>query len=322
MGGQLMDQQMDQRGKKKSGRHLTPLKPGDQVAIVAPGFRSTVQDLQAAIRFVEKQKWIPVISPKIFNKNFLFSNEDDFRAHDLIKALVNPEISAVWCLRGGWGSQRLLPALAAVSRPQRSKYFIGLSDITSLHVFLNQNWGWPTLHGPVLERMGKGVPPASEKLILKILKGETTQWSCKSLKPLNRQAESQQLTGKIVGGNLTVLQTGIGTDWQVKPDGKFLFIEDVHERGYRIDRMLTQFDQAGLLKKCEGILLGDFTLSEEPGNKPSLLPKVWKAWASQLKIPIWSGVPSGHGNQQWTLGLNMNCTINSTGKSGSLHVSI
>ncbi|HND86039.1 MAG TPA: LD-carboxypeptidase, partial [Pseudobdellovibrionaceae bacterium] len=247
---------------------------------------------------------------------------DDFRAHDLIKALVNPEISAVWCLRGGWGSQRLLPALAKVSQPQIAKFFIGLSDITSLHVFLNQHWGWQTLHGPVLERMGKGVPPASEKLILQILKGETTKWSCHRLKPLNLAAKDQQIKGKIVGGNLTVLQTGIGTDWQVNPAGKILFIEDVHERGYRIDRMLTQFEQSGLLKKCEGILLGDFTLSEEPGNKPSLLPKVWKSWASQLKIPIWSGVPSGHGNQQWTLGLNMNCTINSTEKSGSLHVSI
>lgn len=273
-----------------------PLQAGDVVDVVAPGYPTSREAIEGARRFLIRWGLIPRIPPDLMAPHFLHSNEDPQRFLHLKKALLAQDSKAVWCLRGGYGSNRLLPLLAKLKAPAEAKLFIGISDITSLHVFLNQEWGWPTLHGPLMDRVGAGkLSPRHERELKRLLFGDDSKITFDQLKPLNEAARKRRrLTGAIVGGNLTVLQSQIGTPYEFSAKGKFLFIEDIGERGYRIDRMLEQIRQAGLFKSCRGLLIGDFIGGEEPMSQKNLTSLVFQRWAKDLDIPVFSGVEAGH----------------------------
>ncbi len=130
------------------------LKPGDVVDVVAPGWKCSPKDLKLALEELKSWQLTPRVPKNIFAKESLFSNSDQERFMQLKRALLAKDSQAVWCLRGGYGSIRLIPYLAKLKKPSFCKAFLGLSDITSLHLFLNQYWNWSTIHGPLLERHG------------------------------------------------------------------------------------------------------------------------------------------------------------------------
>lgn len=280
-------------------RPWTALKKGDIVDVVAPGYASKPADVEAARRYLVSWGLIPRIPPGLISPHFLHSNEDHERFRFLRDALVAEDSAAVWCLRGGYGSNRLLPALARVKKPKRTKLFIGISDITSLHVFLLQEWGWPTVHGPLLDRLGaKKVKPVHEREIRELIFGESRDIVFKNLKPMNEAARRMKsVRGPIVGGNLVTLQSTLGTPWQVDLHGKLLFVEELAERGYRIDRIFEHLRQAGALRGCRGILVGDFLGGLEPDGRDLVKP-VLRRWAGELLIPMYSGLAAGHGDVQ------------------------
>jgi muramoyltetrapeptide carboxypeptidase len=136
---------------------------------------------------------------------------------------------------------------------------------------------------------------------------------------LNEAAKrTRSLKSKIVGGNLTVLQSSMGTPWQIEAQRKLLFLEDLGERGYRIDRMLEQFRQGGVLKKCDGIILGDFLGGEEPATKKNNFAQVFKRWAGDLEIPLFQGVQAGHAMIQRPVPLNTPCVLEMEKSHGRL----
>lgn len=276
-----------------------PLEPGDVVDVVAPGYPASREAVEGARRFLTRWGLIPRIPADLMAPHFLHANTDEKRLEHLKRALLAKDSKAVWCLRGGYGSNRLLPALAKIKKPTDAKLFIGISDITTLHVFLNQEWGWATVHGPLLDRMGAGrIRPRHERELKRLLFGEDRRIEFTGLKALNEAAAKRRtLRASIIGGNLTVLQSLIGTPWSFSGSGHFLFVEDIGERGYRIDRIFEHIRQAGLFKGCRGLLIGDFVGGEEPQGK-NLIPAVIKRWAKDLDLPLYSGLEAGHGEIQ------------------------
>lgn len=297
------------------------LKEGDIVDVVSPGFASTPEEVESARRFLLKWGLVPRIPKNLIQKHFLHSNSDEKRFGFLKDALEAKDSKIVWCLRGGYGSNRLLPLLDKVKRPQQQKLLVGISDITSLHVYFEQKWKWPTFHASLLDRMGSGkVPPKIEKETMDLLFGKTTSVEFKKLKAMNPAAmKLKTVKSSVVGGNLIVLQSTLGTPYQLNTDGKILFIEDLGERGYRVDRVLEHFDQAGLFKKCKGLVIGEFLGGQESNGK-TLWPQVFKSWAERLDIPVFSGMEAGHGVIQRPLPLLTEAVL-SGGKKGSLWIS-
>lgn len=291
---------------------------GDVIDVIAPGYPSQPHEVEGARQFLLKWKLQPRIPKGIIKPHFLHAHEDEQRFAFLKAAIESRDSRVIWCLRGGYGSNRLLPMLAKLKKPKAPKLLIGISDITSLHTFFTQEWGWPTLHGPLLDHMGRDlVSPKFEKELHDILFGQKTSVEFKKLKPLNEAARKiRQLKSRVVGGNLTVLQSTIGTPWQIQTRKSLLFVEDIGERGYRIDRMFEQFRQAGLFKQCHGLLLGDFIGGDEPLTKKNNFQLVFKRWAQDLEIPVFQGLEAGHAVIQRPVPFNTPCTLkNENGKS-------
>lgn len=283
----------------------------DIVDVVAPGYAVKADEVEKAREFLLRWNLVPRIPKNIIKPHFLHAHEDEQRFDFLKKALLSKDSHIIWCLRGGYGSNRLLPMLAKLRKPREPKLLIGISDITSLHTFLIQEWGWSTLHAPLLDRLGKKlVSPKHEKELHNILFGDQSDIEFKKLKPLNNAALNiKLLRSKIVGGNLTVLQSTLGTPWQIRTRGNLLFVEDLGERGYRIDRMFEQFRQAGIFKSCAGLILGDFIGGEEPATGKNNFNKVFKRWSQDLEIPVFQGLEAGHASIQRPVPFNTPCDL-------------
>ncbi len=287
-----------------------PLIPGDIIDIIAPGYPVKPEVLSLVKKKIKKHGYTPRVSPYLLAPQFFHSNSDQVRLSQLKAALVAKDSKAVWCLRGGYGSNRLIPGLGKIKKMYKPKIFIGISDITSLHVFLNQKWQWPTLHGALLDRV---VESSQEEIWLNelfdILVGQKKEVLFSDLRPMNNKARRlRKKEAMIVGGNLTTLQSALGTPFEVQTKGRFLFLEDIGERGYRIDRMLVHLKQAGCLKDCEGVLFGHFVGGDEPANsEKAVLNRVEEALVrfamENPSLPIWNGVESGHGKFLRTLPL-------------------
>jgi muramoyltetrapeptide carboxypeptidase len=274
------------------------LAPGDIVDVVAPGFRCSPEQLAGGIRFLKRQGLIPRVPPDLFGPDLLCANTDAQRYSQLRKALYARDSRAVWGVRGGYGAIRIIQRLQTLKPPAHPKLVIGYSDVTTLHQLLNQFWGWPSLHGPFLDRLG-GTNMREEdrrELDAVLFRGERHTVFA-DLAPLNAAARRRQLiSGKLTGGNLTVLQSTLATALQRRPSG-ILFLEDVGERGYRIDRMLEHLRQAGVLRNLKAIVFGTFLGGAETDGS-NLGPAVLARFAQSVAIPVLAGMEAGHGPGQ------------------------
>jgi len=232
------------------------------------------------------------IPSKCFIKGKLpfLASGDEVRFNCLRDALFDESNNVVWSLRGGYGSARLMPYLQKLSKPAKEKFFIGFSDITALHLFLSQEWGWKTIHGSNIADLLKPEKDQSNLTKLaEILKGKVKQVTIDNLLPLNDIAKSSELVnGKLTGGNLTMLQTSIGTNWQIKTTDKILFLEDVNISPYQLDRGLLHLQQAGLLKSVKAIIFGTF----DKDSEATML--VLHNFADSLKVPVFKTNKFGH----------------------------
>ncbi|MBX3112171.1 MAG: LD-carboxypeptidase [Fimbriimonadaceae bacterium] len=286
------------------------LKPGDSVALIAPA--STMPDaaeVESARQFVFSLGFRPVFGLHATKTWGYLAGTDEERAADLNWALRDPSVDGIMCLRGGYGAMRFLPSIDYEAARAHPKVFIGYSDITALLVAITQKAGVVTFHGPV------GTSSVSEF---------STNWMMRALtqpRPLGTYTQPDpakagkgdfelvtvhggKASGPLVGGNLTLLSCLMGTPYAPDIAGKILFIEEVQEAPYRIDRMLTQMWLSGDLQKVRGVALGQFTDcdSQEPGSSWRVRDIV----ALRLKplgVPVLSGLPIGHVKDKITLPL-------------------
>ena len=279
------------------------LKIGDRIEIIAPASRCSAEQLNSIINTLTSWGLVCSVNDNLFGDDLLCANSDEARFEALKNALLNPETKAVICARGGYGSLRLIPDLTQVPPPNFAKLFIGMSDITALNLFLQQTWQWPVVHGALApDKFSQESTDALKSLIF----GETEDIKFTG-EALNQAAQEKiSIQSTLTGGNLSILQASIGTIWQVDGREKIVFIEEVSERGYRIDRMLEHLRQAGIFKDVAAIIFGDFTGGNEP-NGSSLINPVLTRFASDFKIPVVKIPGIGHDfiNKPLPLGTNV-----------------
>ncbi len=270
---------------------LPTLKSGDSVHIIAPASRSSDKDLTNLKELLTSWQLNCIIDADIFGEDLLCANSDEVRFKILKNALLNPESKAVICARGGYGSMRLIPKLANIIPPKQAKLFVGMSDITALNLYLSQQWQWPVIHGALAVDRFSQESIASLKSILfrEIAQIEFSGLSCNTL------AENKNtLEAEITGGNLCLIEASIGTTWQINSENKIILLEEISERGYRVDRMLEHLQQAGVFEKAVAIVLGDF-LGGDESNGTNLVQPVLNRFAKSCKIPVVSVKGIGHG---------------------------
>ncbi len=289
---------------------LAPLVQGDLIDIVAPGSASDAALILRACAVLQSWGYQTRVPADLIMPDLFLSNSDQYRFTSLKNALIATDSKAIWCVRGGYGSLRLLPHLNKLKKPKQKKLLIGFSDITSIQLFLTQNWNWPSLHGPLLDRLGaESLQPENLHELRSLLNGSQSETEFSKLKPINAAAKKGKLIeGTISGGNLMVSTSTLGTVNQISSNGKILFFEELSERGYRIDRCLQQMNQAGVFKNASAIIFGDFLKCHEPNGEDLSLPTLEKFFKDH-KIPAFVGVELGHGSIQRPIFFNTKAKI-------------
>ncbi|MFK3795087.1 LD-carboxypeptidase [Pseudomonas sp. NPDC088444] len=283
------------------------LRAGDAVALVSPAGPVAESRVQAAVRELTSWGLQPRVYPHALDAEHYLAGSDAHRTADLNDALADPEIRAVLCNRGGYGVQRILQHLDYDAVRRDPKLVTGFSDITALHAALWHHTGLATVHGPVAAQLERGGLFAST-LKHALMSTEPTRIQADPDEPTYRVRTSGVARGTLLGGNLSILSTCVGTPFMPDLDGAILLIEDVGELAYRVDRLLTHLGNCGLLQRVAGIAVGQFS---EPGhgNNPIRPPDVLMERLGSLGIPLLGGLSIGHGDRNLAVALGREATL-------------
>jgi muramoyltetrapeptide carboxypeptidase len=300
-------------------RHL---RAGDTIGIVSPA-SATFQtvDLQVARESLEALGLKVAVGPHMLDRRGYLGGDDKARAADINAFYGDPSVAAIHAIRGGWGSARVLPYLDYDLIRRNPKILIGYSDITALHMAIQARSGVVTIHGPIA--LGRWDPWSIDYFKRVVFDAQPlTYLPKKDISDKNALAQTeyrvQTITpgtarGRLLGGNLTVLTTILGSPYVPDFENVILFTEDTHEEPYSIDRMLTQLKLAGILGKLKGFVFGgcaECTVSE--GNYGALtLEEIFNDHIKPLGIPAWFGAMIGHQQPQWTLAEGIQVEIDS-----------
>ena len=288
-----------------------PLFPGARVALVAPASAVPAEKLEPALEYVRSLKLEPVLYPSCFfeNRDGYLAATDIQRAKDLNDAFADSSIDGIWCIRGGYGGHRILPLLDADLIRNNPKWFGGYSDVTALHTFFNQVCGFETYHVTM-----PSTEPNPDAYTLCWLKKALFGNLCGKLDAPEGQKTTMLVpgtaTGPLCGGNLSLLAASLGTPWEIDTKGKILFLEDIGEKTYRVDSMLTQLRNAGKFRDCAGIILGAWTdCPPEYPEKTLLLPEIFDQLIVPAGKPCIADVACGHILPTLSLPLGRSCTL-------------
>jgi muramoyltetrapeptide carboxypeptidase len=277
------------------------LGPGARVALVAPaGPLRGPGDLERAEANARLLGWEPVVGRHALARGCYFAGPDQARLEDLNAALADPDVDAVWCLRGGYGAMRLLPAVDFAALAGRPRPLLGYSDVTALHCGVAACVpGFVTFHGPTARA---ALSPFSRASLERAL--VTGEDPCGAA-PAARTLRPGRAAGRLAGGNLALLAALVGTPWAPRFAGAIVVLEDVGEAIYRVDRMLRQLLLAGTFDGCAGIAFGECTdcPADCADDGSRTLDDVVAELAATLGVPAVAGVPVGHIDDQWTLPL-------------------
>ena len=269
------------------------LRPGDRVAIVAPASPFAPDEIDAGKTELRRLGFEPVHTEAVYDRDGYVAGPAEVRARDLRAAWTDPTVAAIVAARGGYGSVHLLPLLRAQTFRETPKALIGFSDITSLQTWLLQDCGVVPFHGPMIERrLAHGPAAYDEDTFIRCL--------CRA-EPLGEIAPPQleaikagEAAGELVGGTLTQLVSSLGTPYAFDPPaGCVLFLDEVAERPYRLDRLLTQLRLSGLLVRVAAIVCNDLPRCSEPGGNAAARDVVARVLAD-FPGPILFGLPAGH----------------------------
>ncbi|HEY9171299.1 MAG TPA: LD-carboxypeptidase [Verrucomicrobiae bacterium] len=287
------------------------LQPGDTLGILAPASAPPdPNSLDRAVAALEKLGFRIRLAPNVRKRRGFLAGGDRERASDLMRLFADPKVNAILCVRGGYGTARLLPLLDYAVLRSHPKIFVGYSDITSLHCAFLTRANLVSFHGPMLNSdfVNDDMPRFTVNSFLRLL-GETVAYGSIAQGYRRRTVEILRrgtARGPLIGGNLTLLCTTVGTPWQPEFRGKILFLEDLAEEPYRMDRMLTHLLNAGLLQQVAGIAIGINKDCVDPKAKRAkeyrqTLEDVFRDRLWPLKIPVVIGLPFGHVPQNATL---------------------
>ncbi len=297
---------------QKTAKLTTPpyLKKGDTIVMLAPaGFlKDKSGRLDNAKKLIESWGLHITYGKHLFSESGHFAGTDEERAEDFQKALDNPNIKAVFCARGGYGSVRVLDKLDYTTFKENPKWVIGYSDITAFHNHIH-NLGIETIHGMMGISVRDSISTIAETVnsFKKAVFGKTLKYKIDSSK-YNRQGKAK---GVLVGGNLSLLASMLGSKSNLNTSDKILFIEDVGEELYAIDRMLQSLKRAGYFTNCKGLIVGDFSdIPENTTDWGSSIEELILNVVKEYNFPVLFHFPAGHEKDNRALILGRNITLN------------
>ena len=278
---------------KKALLKPPPLLPGDKIGIIAPASNVDRQAFKVGCDSLRRMGYTPVFQDNIFDRDLYFAGTAARRARELEEMFERDDIRAILCARGGYGCNYLLPQIDLDKVWRHPKIFAGYSDITSLHTVFCDVVGLVTFHAPMLAKdfaVEGGVDLASWNAAT----GGQPRWELASHMQhgLSPMVEGQA-DGVLYGGCLSIVVASLGTPYEIRTDGKVLFLEDANERPYKVDRLLMQLKLAGKFRKIKGIVFGEMLDCGAP-EASYTLQEVVKRIVGDLGVPVAYGLRSGH----------------------------
>ncbi len=283
-------------------RKPAPLRPGDLIGVVAPGAAVEPAAVDAGVRVLEQAGYRVRVGVAVGRQSGYLAGTDAERLADLETMFADPAVRAVIAARGGYGSGRLLPRLDLELVRRHPKIVVGYSDLTFLLTHLVQQAGLVAFHGPMLTDFPTN--PNGAAALLRLLGGDRSSWNVKAREIVQPGTGE----GVIVGGCLSIVVAGLGTPYALETRGRLLFLEDVNEKPFRIDRMLTQLRQAGKLDELAGVMFGDMTGCGHAGDVVTVRDVIGEAFAT-ARYPVVFGLPTGHGGGIVTLPLGVRARL-------------
>lgn len=268
------------------------LKKGDKIRIVAPAGRIKKEFVLSGVEWLKQQGYNVKLGNHVLKEHYQFAGSDEERLSDMQEALDDKEAKAIICARGGYGSIRIIDKLDFSSFKRYPKWMVGFSDITVFHSVLN-NLGVASIHGPMLRHFPKSGEKESEsvKSLFSILEGKKPVYKIEN-QALNR---SGKVEAELVGGNLSIIYSLIGTTYELKVKGKILFIEDIGEHLYHTDRMIHSLKQSGKLGQLAGLIVGDFSKMKDSKNDFGQdVQDIIHEPVKEYNYPVCFGFPAGH----------------------------
>lgn len=266
-----------------------PVLAGDVVGVIAPGGAVDAAAVAAGVRVLEGAGFVVRVGRSTYRRHGFYAGRDEDRLRDLAEMLQDPEVRAIVAARGGYGTGRLLPRIDLDPLRADPKVIVGYSDVTFLLLHLLQSVPCVTFHGPMVSDLG--ADPSAIQSFVAILAGQKSGWNLAA----RSVVQPGTCEGRLTGGCLSVLVSTLGTPYEIETAGRILFIEDVNEKPYRIDRMLTHLRHAGKLDRVAGVIFGTMrgcTAGED--EAVSAMDVITEAFAG-APYPVAAGLPVGHG---------------------------
>jgi muramoyltetrapeptide carboxypeptidase len=294
---------MGEKQSKSAMRKPAALQAGDLIAVIAPGAAVDAAALSAGVRFIERAGFRVQLGSAARNRSGYLAGTDGERLNDLHHAFADPEVKGILTARGGYGSGRLLGRIDIELIRKNPKVFVGHSDITFVMNEIVQQARTVVFHGPMV--CGLDRQPDAADALIGMIGGSRGGW---------HQAAAEVIQpgiaeGVLAGGCLSALVATIGTEHQIFTHGRLLFLEDVNEKPFRIDRMLTHMRQAGLLDGLAGVIFGEmFGCTAGPDEAVTVRDVIREAFRD-ASYPVAFGLSSGHGNGTVTLPLGVRARL-------------
>ncbi|MBL3549674.1 MULTISPECIES: LD-carboxypeptidase [unclassified Chryseobacterium] len=276
-----------------------PLKKGAKIAVISPAGAVDVSQLEKGIEMIKNKGFEPVLGEHLYTKfsnGYNYAGTEQERIQDINWALNDKEVGAIWASRGGYGCQHLIQHLKLKNFTKNPKWYIGYSDNTVIQSYLLKK-GFVSIHGQTIKTSSFGVTEESYDMIFDILKGKTPKYSLNS-HALNKKGN---IEGEVVGGNLALVYALLGTRYSFEFKDKILFIEDIGENFYALDRMIMSLELAGVFHKIKGLIVGGMTnMGDEKDNKnyeesfDEFAYQMISERLSKYKFPVVFGFPNGH----------------------------
>lgn len=292
------------------------IKPGSKIRIVSPAGKVDEKYVLPAAEWLRKEGFKVELGKHIFNRHFQFAGTDLQRLEDLQNALDDSETDVILCSRGGYGTVRIIDKLDFSAFRKNPRWLVGFSDITILHLCLN-NLDVATIHGAMPRYFFEknGSPAENLQSLIHILSGKSITYNFKNGR-YNRQGSVE---AELIGGNLSIISSLQGTKYEVDTKAKILFLEDIDEFLYHTDRMMCQLKLAGKLDNLAALILGDFTDmkdNESPFGKT--IHEIISEIVEEYDYPVAYGFPAGHNKKNLALAFGQTWQLNVTTKNSSL----
>ncbi len=284
------------------------LKFGDTIGLISPSSPTEGSNIEKAIKKIEEFGFKVKMGKSPYENYGYLSGSDEVRANDINQMFADKEVDGIICLRGGYGTPRILDMIDYEIVKNNPKVFLGYSDISALHIVFNQICKLVTFHGPMVtsDMLGNFSDFSKDSLFKAIMNNEIigTLPSVEGEEVISLKGGLGQ--GRLIGGNLSLIADTIGTPYEIDTRGKILFIEEIEEEPYKVDRMMNQLRLSGKFKDANGIILGDFRdcIAKDPKKSLDLM-EVLETYVKDLNIPVIYNLQAGHCEPMLTLAMGL-----------------